>query len=154
MKNTILSGVLLGLSGVILSGCVAAAVGVGAAAGYGALKYVENESYRDYPASLDDTWQATLAMLRRIGHEAPQESLVESKGYIEFDDIRLWVEPQSDEWTRVRVRLGTFDSEVQRRRSKAMLDAVDEKLRDLEFGRSIGPAPVRTNTVTEPGPSR
>lgn len=140
MRRLIYCGVLaLGLgAATTLSGCVAAAVGVGAAATYGAVKHFGNDQHRDFPADLDTTWTAVVDMLRRVGHEVPDGLTAEkAKGYLEFEDFNVQVDPQSNTWTRVTLKVGTFDSSIGRRRAKAMLDSVDERLRDFDHERGM-----------------
>ncbi len=56
------------LSMLSLPGCLAAALVVGGAGTYGAVEYSDNESSRDFPATLDDTWKAAVSAMRDVGH--------------------------------------------------------------------------------------
>jgi hypothetical protein len=119
--------VLAVLLGLPLTGCVA--VAAGAAAGYGAHKVVANESTRDYPADLTTTWNATLAAMREQGYPVAEGvPHGPGAGRVEINDAVVVVERTGDASSRVRVRLGTFDTAGHRRRAALLLDAVGRRL--------------------------
>jgi hypothetical protein len=110
-------------------GCIVAAVAVGAAATYGAVKYTDNEAYRDFHASLDATWNATLASLRDEGY-AVSDSMPHgaSEGHVEIGEAKVWVERQPGDFTRVRVRVGTFTTDDHRRQAALILNGIAKRV--------------------------
>ncbi len=125
MKRTHLL-LLLSLGLLPLPGCVVAAVG---AAAYGVIKYNNNEALRDYRAPLDRTWDATLNALRDKGHAVDLDSKPgQTRGEYDDDDVKVTVERIDDEYTRVRVRYGTFESDERQRRARALLNTVAKSL--------------------------
>jgi hypothetical protein len=113
-------------------GCLVAAVAAGAAVAYGAIQYDKNEARRDFQAPLDRTWKATLAALRDNGYpvsDAAEPGTTEGK--IDIGDAKVVVEKvpsEPTETTRVRVRIGTFDSEDNRRKAGLILEKVVDYL--------------------------
>jgi hypothetical protein len=100
-------------------------VAAGAAAGYGAHKYVSNEASRDYPADLGRTWQATLGAMREAGYPVAEGVPPgPAGGCLEINDAKVTVESVGPATSRVRVRLGTFDTANHRRRADAILDSI------------------------------
>ena len=112
-----------------LPGCVAVALVVGAAGTYGAVEYVDNGSSRDFAATLDTTWSATIASMRDLGYPvATTLPHGPTEGHVEINDTEVWVEEHPGSVTRVRVLIGTFDTEDHRRRADLLLDSIAEKL--------------------------
>jgi len=110
-------------------GCVVAAVAVGAAAAFGAVKYTENEAYRDFHASLDVTWNATLAALRDEGYPVSETAPHgPSEGRIEISDAKVSVVREPGDATRVLVRIGAFSTDEHRRRAALILDGVAKRV--------------------------
>ena len=124
-----------------LPGCLAAALLVGAGGTYGAIEYSDNESSRDFPATLDDTWSATVRAMRELGYPvATNASHGTTEGHVEINDTQVWVEQHSGDITRVRVRIGTFDTDDHRRRAQLLLDAVAAELSPRSSRRTtLGP---------------
>ena len=118
---------LIGLLG--LPGCLLVAVGIAAGATYGVVKYSDNEAARDYRQAVEPTWDATLAALRESGYPV-QEGVrhAASRGHVQINDLEAWVEPHTDTWTTVRIRVGTFDSTEHRRQATRVLDAIASRL--------------------------
>ena len=109
----------------VAPGCIAAAIVVGAAAAFGVVKYTENEAYRDFHDPLPAVWSATVASLRENGYPLPHDPLHgPNEGQIEAGDAKVVVERHAEDFTRVRVRIGTFESEDHRRRAALVLDGV------------------------------
>ena len=118
---------LLVTSPLVLPGCLALAAG--AAAGYGAVQYAENESSRTYPTTLATAWGACVDGLSDVGvacGAAPQ--LGATAGRFKAGDYQVRVEKLSESTVRVRVRVGTFDTADHRRRASLYLDAVSRRL--------------------------
>ena len=114
----------------LLAGCVAAAV-VGAAAvtAYGVVKYKENEAYRDYRKGLTPTWEAVLGELKEMGYPVTQDAeAARQAGGIDVDDADVKVESLNDDYTRVTVRIGTFETDAHKRKASRLLNGVAERL--------------------------
>ncbi len=112
-----------------LGGCLVAAVAVGAAAAYGAVKYTDNEAYRDFHAGLDATWTATLTSMRELGYPV-QEGAAHgpTEGLVEINDAKVSVTREAGDYTRVKVRIGTFSTDDHRRRAALILDRISTKV--------------------------
>lgn len=111
-----------------LAGCIVAAAAAGAAATYGVIKYTQNEAQQDFRANLDDTWRATVNALRASGYSvADTAAHGETEGKIEVGDAVVRVERFTD-FTRVRVRIGTFETEESKRKAGLILSDVAQRL--------------------------
>jgi hypothetical protein len=121
--------VLLGIAASLpLAACIA--VAAGAAAGYGTHQYVTNEVTRDYPADLTRTWQATLAAMREQGYPVAEGvPHGPNEGRLEINDAKVVVERTGPTSSRVRARIGTFETDGHRQRATSILDAVSRRLR-------------------------
>lgn len=113
------------------TGCVAAAIVAGAATAYGVVKYTDNEAYQDFKAPLGDTWKAAVAAMQQNGYpvsDAVQPGV--NEGMLDVNDAVVHVEriPGTDDFTRVRVRIGTFSSDDNKRRASLILQAVGERV--------------------------
>jgi hypothetical protein len=155
MKNTLRPLVLpLLLAATLpLSGCIA--VAAGAAAGYGAHKISSNTAQREYPADVSRTWHATLASMREAGYPVG-EGVAHSPegGYVAVNDATVRVEYAGPTSTRVRLRLGTFDTANHRRRSDAILDSIGARLgTPVHVSPVAGPAPAPAPIPAPPPPS-
>lgn len=122
--------VLVLVSAAVASGgCVVGALAVGAAAGYGAIKYDENEASREFDVPLARAWAATVAAMEdngfAVGDPSPQGV---TEGRIESGDAKVVVEAITGGRSRVRVRIGTFDNEDNRRRAALVLERVAKRL--------------------------
>lgn len=112
-------------------GCVVGALAVGAAAAYGAVKYTDNEAYREFDLPMPKTWNATLAAMRDNGYDVPDfrpQGLTE--GRIDNGDAKVVVYALPRDASRVTVRIGTFSTEDNRRRAALILDSVVKHLGD------------------------
>ena len=111
------------------AGCVVAAVAAGAAATYGVIKYTQNEAQQDFHASLDDTWRATIAALRSAGYSvADTAAHAETAGKIEAADAVVHVERYPSDFTRVSVRIGTFETDESKRKAGLILEDIGKRL--------------------------
>ncbi len=110
---------------VALSGCVAAALtGAAAGAGVGTAAYVNGEDSQVHRASLDRTWNATLAALKQMDIRVEKDTKDALGGTIDArradgTPIKISAEP-ADRNTRVKIRVGTFgdqrlSEDIQRR---------------------------------------
>jgi hypothetical protein len=132
MLRALKSMALLALSGLVLAsaGCLAAAVVAGAAVGYGAVKYSENDAYEDFHAPLDDVWRATLASLRENGYPVSLDAAHgPTEGSLHVGDADVRVERWEPDRTRVHVRIGTFVDEDHRRRAGNILNGISNRVR-------------------------
>jgi len=125
MRSLILALVLL-----VASSCAAVVVaGAAAGAGFGYYKYQQNELHQDYRADIETTLAATRSALRSSGlAEARVTEQTSTEARLEAQDVLAIVERYPDGLTRVRVRIGTFQSKDHRRRSLALLDAIGAEL--------------------------
>ncbi|MDJ0975044.1 MAG: DUF3568 family protein [Planctomycetota bacterium] len=125
MRRFLLAPVLL--SALVLTPACAAAV-VGAAA-VSTVQYVRNEAYRDYSATLDATWSATLEAMRDLAYPVdPSVPYGENGGTLRVNDVHVRVQRAQNERTRVRLRIGTFDTPEHRVRAKSILDGIARRL--------------------------
>ena len=110
-------------------GCVAAAIAAGAATAYGVVKYTDNEAYQDFKAPLDKTWKATVAALQENGY--PVSDAVQpgtTSGMLDVNDAVVHVETLQGDFTRVRVRIGTFSTDDHQRRASLILQSVGNRV--------------------------
>jgi len=111
-----------------LTGCLAAAVVAGAGVA-GAVLYTENEAQRDFERPYGATLDATVAALQANGYPVSEEidrGTTEAK--IEVDDVVVRVEKHAGDFTRVRVRVGTFRTDDHKRKAKLILEDVARQL--------------------------
>lgn len=125
--NFLIRASALAVLAVAASGCVALALGAGAA--YGTIKYVENEAVRDFKQPLAEVWSASVASMRDQGFMVAEDSQPGgTEGVLKSGDAWVKVESHPGEMTRVRVRVGTFDNSDNRRRSTLLLEAIAKRL--------------------------
>lgn len=103
----------LGLVLAVLPGCAVALVGAGAGAGIGTYSYVKGELEREYNASLDQTWAATLQTLKALEVRVADTKKDQLGGEIEArradgTKVKVALEPKASDRTLVRIRVGTF----------------------------------------------
>lgn len=113
------------------SGCVVAAVAAGAT--YGVIRYERNEAVRDLKASTGRVWRAAQDALVARGYRLPaaiSRNLPESRDRAEIqgDGYQVQVEEQVGGWTRLRVRVGHFDTKENRRRAGLLVDSIERRL--------------------------
>ena len=114
-----------------LGGCVVVAVAAGAAAVYGVIKYTQNGAQQDFEADLGATWDAVIASLRELGYAVegdPRHGATE--GTIRTGDVSVRVVRHPGDFTRIEVRVGTFETEDHKRRAGLILEAVARRLDD------------------------
>ena len=113
----------------LLSGCLAVAgltVGAGVV---GFVYYDKNEAHKDFDASFEKTWKASLEALRELKYEVPKEvAHAPDSGDVTIGDLRLRVAHHPGSLTRVRVRIGTFLTEEHRRRAGLILEQIEKEL--------------------------
>jgi len=113
-----------------LPSCVVAAV---AGATYGIVKYRKNEAERDFKAPIDQVWKASIEALEGRGYGLPgalERELAERQDVAVIDGSGYWmrVEAQPGGWTRMELRIGTFQSEEHRRKAGLLLESIDSRL--------------------------
>ena len=114
----------------LVSGCLAAAgLTVGAAGVIGYIYYDRNEARRDFQASFDKTWTATLRSLRELGYEVPKDAAhVADFGDLTIENMMIRVARHPGNMTRVSVRVGTFDTADHRREAGLILEKIEQEL--------------------------
>jgi hypothetical protein len=120
---------LLGALG-LATGCAVVAVGAAAGAGAAGYAYVSGVLISTESASLDRTWNATLAAMKELEFpvtsqrkDALQASLVARNAYDKKISIRL--KKVAEQSTEVRIRVGTFGDETA---SRAILEKIKKRL--------------------------
>lgn len=102
----------------LISGCALTLLGMGAAAGVGAYKYVEGTMEQDYPRGMQETFNACLAACRKLNLRvaAQQFGAMESKiEAIQAPDtsVKIHLEAKPNNITTVKVRFGLMGNENQ-----------------------------------------
>ena len=113
------------------AGCVVAAVAAGAT--YGIIRYEKNEAVHDLQAPAGRVWRAAQDALVGRGYRLPgglDRELPESKdrAAIHGDGYWVQVEEQPGGWTRLRVRVGTFNSKENRRKAGLLVESIEGRL--------------------------
>jgi len=122
----------LALSGITLlclvpSGCLG--VVAGAAGAYGYVKYAANEFARDFDASLDEGYAAARFALESQGYPPFElEELRRTDGELRTEDAHVTVERHPGGVVRIRVRVGTFETDENQRRAELLLEDVAKRL--------------------------
>lgn len=111
------------------SGCLAMAGAAGAASVVGYVYYEKNEVEKDFGASFDKTWKATLTALRELEYEVPEEPVHElDSGTLKLTDLWVRVARHPGNTTRVTVRVGTFHTQEHARRAGLILEKIEGEL--------------------------
>lgn len=127
-------------------GCVAVVAG---AAAVGAVQYFRNEAVREYPATREATWAATLQTLRDLGYPVdPSTGYGSSQGSLEVNEVKLRVYGTEGGQTRVAVRVGTFKTQAHRDQAKRILDGIAQVM-----GLTTGEATMGEATTGEATPA-
>ena len=113
-----------------LSGCLIAAA---AGTAFGIIKYDNNEAIQDFEAPVGRVWKAAIGALEGRGYEVPagtSPNIAESEDTAVIDGDGYWlkVEEQVGGRTRVRVRVGTFESEEHKRKAGLLLESIEGRL--------------------------
>lgn len=119
-----------------LSSCIVAAAAVAAAAVIGTVKYTENGVQRDFKQDLATCFEAAKKGLKENGYAAPDEAkpgATEGKLTVGDAVASLTREPgptakADDDFTRILVKVGTFDSDETKRKAKLIMDAIARAL--------------------------
>ncbi len=111
-------------------GCVAV---VAAGAAYGYVKYDRNEASQEFETSIESAWSASIEALEASGYiveptVARDLTSEADSAKVEGDGYWLRVEKHIENRVRVRVRIGTFESKENERKSALLLEAIRERL--------------------------
>jgi Protein of unknown function (DUF3568) len=113
----------------LLGSCIVAAAAVGAAAVFGAVSYHENEAAMDFHSPVGPVWQATLEVLQAQGYAVDMaQKAGPTEGHVTAGDANVRVTREPGDFTRLHVRIGTFDTEDNRRRARLILEDVKKKV--------------------------
>ena len=119
------------LAACVLSSCAAAVLaGAAGGAGVGTAAYIEGEDSRVHSANLDQTWTATLDVLKQMNirveksHKDALGGIVEAKR-ADGTDVRIKEEPAEGSTTRVKIRIGVFGDQ---NASEAIQNSIDGSL--------------------------
>lgn len=113
----------------LTSSCVAVVAGAAAAVGY--VMYSENEAYRDFETDLDETWDATIDALQSLDYQVDSDyphGVTEGEIDLEDRETTVAVKLYPEGFTRVSVRVGTFESDDNKRKAELILEAVAKQL--------------------------
>lgn len=113
----------------LVSSCLAMAGAAGAASVVGYIYYEKNDVEKDFGASFEKTWKATLEALRSLKYDVPKDSEHElDSGTLKLENLWVHVARHPGNTTRVTVRVGTFHTEEHARRAGLILEKIDELL--------------------------
>jgi hypothetical protein len=109
---------VLGLSLLLLSGCALTLLGVGAAAGVGAYKWVEGTMEKDYPRPMQPTYQACMAAANTMGLRVAQQHYNMTESRIEAvqppdTNVKIQLVARPNDITTVKVRFGLMGNKDQ-----------------------------------------
>jgi hypothetical protein len=101
----------------LLSGCVAALIGVGAGVGIASYKYIEGNLIRDYPLAYHQAWDATNRALENRLISITNSQDEGDKGTIEAvrkdgKKVTIKLTDKGQGVTSISVRVGTFGDRV------------------------------------------
>ena len=111
-----------------LSGCLAAAAGV--AVGFGVFAFERGELWAYVPASMEDTYEATLTAFEELGLQVREFSgdafgAQVRAGQVHGGDVIVDLTKESARVTQVGIRIGSFGDE---RKARCILRRIHEHL--------------------------
>lgn len=122
----------LGLLAPCLTSCIVVAAGAVAAAAYGAISYHENEAVMNAKQDLRTTFLASREAMNELNFPVDATQKEPGDGSTEVTltggDAKVVLERHPGEVTRIRARVGTFDTEDNRRRAGLLLEKIRERL--------------------------
>ncbi len=130
-RQKLLIVLLLAVSPFILTGCLAAAaVGGAAAAGAGTVAYIKGELKATEEATLDKTWQATVAAIDELEFIVINKIKDEVSAQLEArtadnKTVKIELKRVTDNLTDVSIRIGTFGDETL---SRYILSKIEARL--------------------------
>ena len=127
MKASALTALLLAAS--LASSCIVVAAGVGAAATYGYISYQNNVSSRGFEARAELTWKAVLHAMKAQDYPVQGDPMLGPvDGIIRSGDTEILVQHVAGGTSRVRVTIGTFESDQNERMAKLLLQEIARRL--------------------------
>lgn len=112
----------------VLNILVLAFVALGVAATLCYASYRRNERHCDLRAPLSEAWSAAIEALGENGFVFGEPSWFGStEGRIEAGDAKVIVEKHPGGYTRVRVRVGLFDTDDNRRRAGLVVESIEKR---------------------------
>ena len=112
-----------------LPACVVAAAAAVGAATWGAISYYQNEASMDVPQDLPTVFAAAKKALHNLSFPVDDKQTANAtEGKLDAGDAHVRVEKQPGGTTRVRARVGTFDTNDNERRAKLILEEIKKLL--------------------------
>jgi hypothetical protein len=130
LKSQLFLGVLLIAVALGGTGCLLFAAGAAAGAGVAGYKYAKGELKSTEPASLDRTWDATLAAAQDLSLPITSQSKDSAHAHLVCNTsnnkkVDVDLTKISDTSTEVSIRVGTFGDEAM---SRTVMDAIRKRL--------------------------
>jgi hypothetical protein len=124
-----LTGILL-LAAFALSGCAAALIAGGAAAGAGGALYVSGDLEKEYAVSSSMLWNAVQDGAEAMNFRVTEKSIKDKRNVLVCRDkdnrrIKMTVYPLTGERSKISIRVDTFGDEEY---SRKILDQVESEL--------------------------
>jgi len=121
---------VVGAVGLVFTGCAAALLAGGVAAGAGTVLYVKGDLQTTIERPYDDVWDASLEGIRALGLRPSRRDKGAEKGVIKTrrldgKSVTILVYPQTRRTTKLSIRVGTFGDEES---SLEILKAIEAKL--------------------------
>jgi len=111
------------------AGCIVAAAAAAGSVVYGAISYHQNEATMDVQNDLPTVFAACKAALRELAFPVDDtQQPGATEGTLYAGEAKVVVERQPGNLTRVRVRVGTFDTDDNKRRAGLILEATKKRL--------------------------
>ncbi len=132
MKNNKLAIAFMMLTlPLFLTGCIAAAVGGGVAAGAGTVAYIKGELKATEEANIDRAWQATEQAIDQLRFLVINKVHDAVSGEIEArtadnEKIHISLKRKTENLTDISIRVGLFGDEAL---SRLILDKIQQNLR-------------------------
>lgn len=115
----------------LLPSCIVVAAGAVGAAAYGAISHHDNESRMDVQHDLSRVFTAARAALKELGFPVEDGTPPgPTEGTIRAGDAKVVAERHVGNITRVRVMVGTFQTDDNTRRANLILEAIKRQLGD------------------------
>jgi len=130
-KQALLLVLMLAVSPLILTGCLAAAaIGGGAAAGAGTIAYIKGELKATAGYSIDETWAATVAAVDELEfiviNKVKDAVSAELKAKTaDNKTVNIELKRIADNLTEIKIRVNTFGDEAL---SRYILNKIQSKL--------------------------
>jgi hypothetical protein len=113
----------------VVLACGGCAVAMGAAAGYGTLKYLTNQTVREYHTDVRTAHDAARAVLGELGYGSQgPATLGPTEFRVDAGDAAVAGAELPDDRVRIAVSVGTFESADHRRRAALIHEKLAERL--------------------------